>query len=250
MDARGGFVDALDAVADVEGWMTDEQARVLWDAAKALETPARIVEIGSYRGRSAIVLALAAEEGVEFFAIDPHAGNDRGPQQIRGSAAEGDADYAAFRDNLAHAGVADSVRHVRLASQDALDSVGGAVDLLYIDGAHRYSPARDDIASWGERVADGGTLLVHDAFSSVGVTLALLRTLVFGPRFRYLGRAGSLARYRADVHSGPTSRAANAAHQLAQLPWFARNLLVKVAIVLRLRRLARALGHQDGPWPY
>ena len=250
MDARGGFVAALEAVVGVEGWMTEAQAGVLWDAARALHAPARIVEIGSYRGRSAIVLALAAADGVEVVAIDPHAGNDRGPQQIRGSAAEGDADHMAFMRNLSGAGVARVVRHVRLPSQDALGSVDGAVDLLYIDGAHRYSPARDDIARWGERVAEDGNLLIHDAFSSVGVTLAIFRELLSGRRFRYLGRAGSLARYRAVAPTGLTGRAANAARQLAQLPWFARNLLVKVAIVLRLRPLARALGHRDGPWPY
>ena len=35
MDARGGFAGALAAVADVEGWMTDAQAGVLWDRAAA-----------------------------------------------------------------------------------------------------------------------------------------------------------------------------------------------------------------------
>jgi hypothetical protein len=230
--------------------MTDAQARMLWDAAAALGAPARIVEIGSYRGRSAIVLARAAPEGVEVIAIDPHAGNDRGPQQISGSAAEGEADHAAFLRNLAGAGVADRVRHVRVPSREALGTLPGPVDLLYIDGAHRYPPARDDIAYWGGRVPAGGTLLIHDAFSSIGVTLAILRQLLWGRRFRYVGRAGSLALYRAEPPRGLAGRAVNAARQLAQLPWFARNVLVKTAIVLRLRPLARALGHREGPWPY
>jgi hypothetical protein len=43
-------------------------------------------------------------------------------------------------------------------------------------------------------------------------------------------------------------RVRNAARQLAQLPWFARNLLVKLALVARARPLARLLG-ADG-WPY
>ena len=123
------------------------------------------------------------------------------------------------------------------------------IDLLYVDGAHRYAPARDDIARWGERVRPGGLMLIHDAFSSVGVTLAQVRLLFAGSRFRYLGRAGSLVRYRRRDLDG-RERVANAARQLAQLPWFARNVLVKAAIVLRLRPLARALGHRHGPWPY
>ena len=41
-----------------------------------------------------------------------------------------------------------------------------------------------------------------------------------------------------------------AMRQLAELPWFARNVLLKVAIVARLRPLQRLLGSPDGAWPY
>jgi predicted O-methyltransferase YrrM len=250
MDARGGFAGALATLAGVEGWMTDAQARVLWERAAALEAPATVVEIGSYRGRSAIVLARAVADGVAVVAIDPHAGNDRGPQQVRGSAGEGQADHEAFMGNLARAGVGDRVRHVRRPSQEALDAVEGPVDLLYVDGAHRYRPAREDIERWGARVRTDGTLLIHDSFSSVGVTLAIARVLLTGERFRYLGRTGSLAEYRAAPAAGLGERALGAGRQLLELPWFMRNLAVKVAIVLRLRPLARLLGHRSGPWPY
>ena len=247
--SRGSLDDALRAIDGVEGWLTDEQARRLYRCAEELRPPARVVEIGSFRGRSAIVLALAAPEGVEVTAIDPHAGSDRGPREIEGYAAQATEDYRAFHANLARAGLEEAVRHERVPSLDALAAVRGPVALLYVDGAHRYGPAREDIARWGERVTPGGTLLVHDAWSAVGVTLALLRLLALGGRFRYVGRTGSLAEYRRERVSG-RARALNAARQLAELPWFARNLLVKLALVLRLRPLARALGHRSGDWPY
>ena len=85
----------------------------------------QIVEIGSYRGRSAIVLARSATDGVKVIAIDPHAGNDRGPQQITGTVDEGQADNNAFVANLAGAGVSDQIRHVRLPSQTAGSEVEG-----------------------------------------------------------------------------------------------------------------------------
>lgn len=239
----------LRSLEGVEGWLSDDQARRLFERAAAVEPPGRIVEIGSYRGRSAIVLARGAQEGVAVVAIDPHAGTDRGPQQIRGSAADGERDHDAFLDNLERAGVGERVEHVRLPSQDALAAVPGAAALLYVDGAHRYRPARGDVERWGERVSPGGALLVHDAWSSVGVTLALLRTLVFSAGFRYAGRTGSLAEYERAALRG-RARAGNSLRQLAELPWFARNLLVKAAIVARLRPLARLLGHREGPWPY
>src|SRR5206468_284754 len=183
-------------IEDVEGWLSDDQARRLWQCAQRVPAGGTIVEIGSYRGRSAIVLARASGGSARVVAIDPHAGNDRGPQQIHGSSEEGEADNRAFRANLDRAGVAAAVRHVRRPSQDALDDVAGQVDLLYVDGAHRFRPARDDVARWGARVKPGGALLVHDSFSSIGVTLALLRLMAGSREFRYAGRSRSLAEYR------------------------------------------------------
>jgi predicted O-methyltransferase YrrM len=241
------FEDALGAVEGVEGWLSDDQAQTLWERAAALRPPATIVEIGSYRGRSAIVLARAASDGVAVVAIDPHAGTDRGPQEIRGSAAAGEADHRAFLANLERAGVAGAVRHVRAPSQEALGAVEGPVDLLYVDGAHRYRPARDDIARWGARVRPDGTLLLHDAFSALGVTLAQLRLLVASPDFVYVGRRRSLAEYRRRPAAG-RARLRSALRQLAQLPWFARNAAIKLALLARVRPVARALGSEE--WPY
>jgi predicted O-methyltransferase YrrM len=205
-----------------------------------------LVEIGSFHGRSAIVMASTLADGARLVAIDPHAGGDRGPQEIKAEAERGEADNEAFNTNLRRAGVDSRVEHVRLMSSDAHGAVSGAIDVLYVDGAHRFAPARDDIVRWGARVRDGGTMLVHDSFSSIGVTLATLTSTTFGPRWRYVGRTGSLAEYRREPHR----RIPNAARQLAQLPWFLRNVIVKVAIVTRLRPLARLMGHRGDDWPY
>jgi predicted O-methyltransferase YrrM len=243
------FAQTYADVADVQGWMTEAQAQRLWDRASALVPPARIVEIGSYQGRSAIVFGRAVPPGVEVNAIDPHAGNDRGPQQIHGEADEGQADHEVFLANLAAAGVSDTVTHVRLPSQDAHPAIEGEIDVLYIDGAHRYVPARDDIRDWGARVRDGGTMLIHDSFSSVGVTLALLTQLFFSGRYRYVGRSGSMTEYRRE-RLGLGGRLANVGRQAAQLPWFARNVVIKVLIVAKLGRFTRFLGHREPTWPF
>jgi hypothetical protein len=230
----------------VEGWLTDAQAARL-AAAGARAAGGTVVEIGSFRGKSTIVLARAAGAVV---AIDPHAGSDRGPQEIAADAARGDDDHAAFVANLEAAGVADRVRHVRLRSADALGSVEGPLALLYVDGAHRFGPARDDVARWGARVQPGGAMLVHDAFSSIGVTGALLLECAMRGSWRYRGRTGSLAEYERVPVRG-VARVANAARQLFELPWFARNVLFKVLVTLGLRRVAHRLGLPRGMhWPY
>jgi predicted O-methyltransferase YrrM len=237
-------------VADVEGWMSPGQASTLYDAARRCPAGGTIVEIGSFRGRSTIVLASAAAPDVSVIAIDPHAGNDRGPQEIDGYADAAADDHAVFLANLERAGVADRVRHIRKFSDDALADVDAPIDVLYIDGAHRYGPARADIRDWGARVADGGTMLIHDSFSSIGVTLAILRELLLGSRFRYVGRSRSMTIYRADLSAGLGARVRNAARQLAQLPWFVKNVALKVGLTLGLGKVLGRMGRNVPEWPY
>jgi len=247
---EGGFDEASAAVADVEGWMTPAQARKLWDCASAVKAGGQIVEIGSFRGRSTIVLGRAKAPDVTLVAIDPHAGNDRGPQELEGFEEHAAADFDVFRENLARAGVADAVRHIRKFSTEALEDVSGDIDLLYVDGAHRFRPALEDIRRWSARIAPGGTLLIHDSFSSVGVTGALVAELFFSREFRYLGRSESMTHYEREPLSGE-ERLRNAAKQAAQLPWFFRNVAIKSLIVAHLGRLTQPMfGHDPSVWPY
>jgi hypothetical protein len=46
------------------------------------------------------------------------------------------------------------------------------------------------------------------------------------------------------------SRVSNTARQVAQLPWFARNIVVKAALVTGARPVAAALGHREDAFPY
>jgi Methyltransferase domain len=237
------------AIEPVPGWLTEAQARRLWDAARSLSAPAQIVEIGSFRGRSTIVLALAGD-GLPVVAIDPHLGGDRGPQEYASQPELGQADHEAFAANLARAGVAERVRHVRRFSQEALPEVEGAIELLYVDGAHRFVPARADLRRWGARVPVGGRLLVHDAFSAVGVTLALGTDIIGRAGWRYRGRSGSLAEYERVAGLSSTARVREVARGLAEAPWFVRNLVIKALLLARLPQVARLLGHSSGVWPY
>jgi len=246
---RPAFADVLASVADIEGWMTDDQARRLHDRATELGPGAQIVEIGSFRGRSLIVLAQAAAVGVRIVSIDPHAGGDRGPQEIEADQGRGDDDHRVYKTNLAAVGVSARIHHVRKMSDEALVDVDGDIDLLYIDGAHRFGPARADLVDWGSRVSGGGTMLIHDSFSSIGVTLALMASIFFSGEWRYVGRSQSMAEYRRE-QIGPFERAVNVARQSLQLPWFLRNVVIKVLLTARLYPLTRILGHHTRDWPY
>src|SRR5436305_15309889 len=62
-------------IADVPGWLTDEEGEALYDLARACTGRGMIVEIGSWKGKSTICLGLGSRAGasVPAYAVDPHA---------------------------------------------------------------------------------------------------------------------------------------------------------------------------------
>jgi predicted O-methyltransferase YrrM len=241
------FAETLSFLRGVTGFLSDRQARRLWDRTRRLPPRSRVVEIGSYLGKSTVLLGTAAREDVEVIAIDPHVS---GPY-ASATDEEGERVHDAFHRNLRRAGVNDRVRHVRRSSQSraALDEVADPVDVLYVDGDHRYAPARDDLLLWGSRVRPGGSVFVHDCYSSPYVTAAVLRVLGLHPGFRYVGRERTLVEYVAEPVRG-LRRLVNLARQLSPLGWFARNIAVKLAIKAGRPGIGRALGHREAGCPY
>lgn len=229
MTARA-FDEAWSHASTIDGWLTEDQARVLHAEAGAVG--GTVVEIGSHLGRSTVVLG---SSGAHVVAIDPF------PDDWR----YGRSDTAAqCRHNLAAAGVTDAVTLMEVSSSDALAGWSGDIGLVYVDGKHDVVSCLSDLR-WTRWLAPGGRFLVHDAFSSVGVTLAVLVVALTGRRSRYVGRTGSLALFE---HTAPSLT--DRARPMRELPWFFRNLVVKVLLRLRLNRLAAVLGHHDVADPY
>lgn len=227
-----GFEDAWAAASTIPGWLTRAQAAVLFSEASAVGH-GRVVEIGSHLGRSTVVLA---STGAPVTAIDPFLGHWR-----YGT----DSTESEYRSHLAACGVQELVDTRVATSADVLAGWSGDVALVYVDGKHDYWSCRHDLG-WAAHLPLHGHVLVHDGFSSVGVTAALLRTLL--PRratMRMLDRTGSLVRLEQGV-PGWNDRL----RVLAQLPWFLRNVVVKVLLRARLRPLARMIGHGDTADPY
>ena len=231
-----GFDGAWTVASGIRGWLTRDQARMLWDRACVLGEGATIIEIGSHQGRSTVVLARAAQEvGARVTAIDPF---------VDGRLFGGPRTRDLFEANTAAAGVTGTVTLLAEYSTRARPDWSDRIDLLYIDGKHDYWTFSDDLR-WSAFLAPGGEILVHDSFSSIGVTSGILVRVLPSRRYTYLDRAGSLARF---ALRPPTMR--DRMRVLAQLPWFARNVVVKILLRLRLGPVTRVLRH-EGPYdPY
>lgn len=219
----------------IPGWLTLAQAEVLSEHAATVPAGGVVVEIGSHQGRSTVALGGSVGSAVRVVAIDPF------PSDWRYGGTDTEA---LLRAHLREAGLTEVVDVRRQRSSDALVSWHGRVDLVYVDGKHdAVSTVRD--LRWGRRLPPGGRLLVHDSFSSFGVTIALLVRVLPRRDLRYVGRTGSLAVLERARPTGADRRLL-----LAQLPWWLRNLGIKLLLRLRLRRVAALLGHHDAADPY
>ncbi len=225
-----GFDEVFDP--SIGGWLKPAQARMLWDCAVAVPSGGLIVEIGSHQGRSTVVLAAAQARVV---AIDPF---------VTGAKFGGLPTRAKFLTNIARAGVADRIELKQAKSTELRPSWSEPIDFLYIDGKHDYWTLSDDLR-WTRFLPAGGQVAIHDAFSSIGVTLGLLAHALPGRRLRYLRREGSLALFEVGVPSW-TDRL----RFLGQLPWWIGNVGIKILLRLKLYPLARLVGHHDTADPY
>lgn len=154
---------AWNAARRLPGFLTEAEGRFL--ALAAACTPARgaIVEIGSFKGKSAVILATVARHyGLPpITAIDPHTFNN--PEFAEQRATPGATSYDEFVGNLEAAGLRDSVDIRRAYSTDVSPQWASPIRFLWIDGDHTWAGAKADFDGFLPHLVPGGVVAFHDA---------------------------------------------------------------------------------------
>jgi Methyltransferase domain len=135
----------------------------------------RMVEIGIYRGRLLLPLALVMKwrEAGEIVGIDPysataaeqHDDHDRGID-LRSWAHSVDWDglHQEVLQNIRRFDVEGCCHVVRARSADAVDKFpAGSIDLLHVDGNHDRAAVLRDVELYVPRVSTGGYVVLDDA---------------------------------------------------------------------------------------
>lgn len=135
-------------IADIPGWLTDEEGEALYELARGCTGSGVIVEIGSWKGKSTVCLGLGSQAGksVPIYAVDPHA----------------DYRFGDFKTNIERAGIAELVHPIASLSQAAADGFEQPIELLFVDGSHEYELVLEDFEKWVPKVVDGGSVAFHD----------------------------------------------------------------------------------------
>ena len=183
----------LERMRPIEGWLWDEEADLLIAATvRALDelpAPHAIVEIGSYCGRSTVVLASvvrALEPEARVYAIDPHDGQV-GAVGRRLNATP--PTLARFEANVAAAGVRDVVVTVQRRSYET--EWAKPISLLFIDGLHDYSNVSRDFRHFESWLVPGGYVAFHDYAPYYPGVQAFVNEVLAGAPYERVHCAGS-----------------------------------------------------------
>ena len=146
----------IDKALGIQGWMSPDE--LLWLATKASQSRL-IVEFGSYHGRSTRAMADNLPMGGVIWAVDPW--NGFYPGACNEDMTEINTYcYPNFCANLKDHIAADRVVPYRGFSHRF--RLPFQVDMVFIDGDHRYETVCKDIDKAIELVRNGGTIAGHD----------------------------------------------------------------------------------------
>jgi predicted O-methyltransferase YrrM len=175
--------EAWTATKAVPGFLGENEARFLGLLAALVPAKGMIVEIGSFKGRSTVMLAkVAAHYGLgSVVAIDPHT---RILSPVRQN--DGASTYDDFLASLRGAGVEKHVEVHRAFSKDIQRTWERPIRFLWIDGDHSYEGARQDFAGFLPFVNALGVVALHDALNNFPGPVRvfeeeMLRPQKFGP---------------------------------------------------------------------
>ncbi|MGP3990428.1 class I SAM-dependent methyltransferase [Streptomyces sp. 3N207] len=164
----------LAAFEAAKGFMPLDEGLALYAAAAeagALGLP--LLEVGTYCGRSTLLLADAARRtGVPALTVDHHRGSEEqqpgweyhDPEVVDPVVGRMDT-LPTFRRTLHAAGLEAHVVALVGRSPQVAAVWGTPLGLVFIDGGHTEEHATADYEGWTPHLAPGGLLVIHDVFA-------------------------------------------------------------------------------------
>ena len=163
----------LFALADqVTGFMPADEGRALYDTAVRYLGDGVAVEIGTYCGKSTLLLGAAAQQsGGVLYTVDHHHGSEEhqpGWEYHDTSLVDAVSGRFDTLPTLRHTlDAAELDEHVVAVVGKSVVVARGwrtPLRLLFIDGGHTEEAAQRDFDGWAKWVDVGGALIIHDVF--------------------------------------------------------------------------------------
>ncbi len=184
--------DAWEKTREVPGHLGENEARFLGLLAACVPAKGAIVEIGSFKGRSTVMLAKVASHYRlgPIVAIDPH----NSPILLDHQANPEASSYQDFIHSIQAAGLSNHVDSHLAYSTDVAASWNRPIRLLWIDGDHSYEGAKKDLDAFFPRLVPLGVLAFHDALNAFpGPIRVFVEDVLGSDRFGPAGFVHSIA---------------------------------------------------------
>lgn len=141
---------------NIQGWMDESNERGLENLINRLN-PKKIIEIGTWLGKSAIFMAKKVSKNSKVFCIDrwvPH----KDISYIEACKPYLKICYEQFLSNCIHSQVTDIIVPMKMVSMDALKYFESDIDVIYIDGSVAEEDVYNDVTKWWEKLSVGGII--------------------------------------------------------------------------------------------
>lgn len=192
--------DLTREVETVEGYLSQREMEFLALLAACPTTVGEILEIGSFKGKSTIILAKAAALATAkpvVNAVDPMTAPSETDPDLCGEASS----FADFQRNIEAHGVANRIDLHKMFSHELAASWKKPLRLLWIDGDHTYTGTKNDFDGFARYLADKGIVAFHDVLHEFeGGARVFLEQVLLSPNFGACGFCGSIAwaQFRSD----------------------------------------------------
>lgn len=189
------------AVRRVGGFLSEREIRFLALLGGSKLADGEVLEIGSFQGKSTVVLGTAAKLAGErrIIAVDP-LDSQYHLDRAREEGFQSPRDL--FDHNLSQAGLLDFVDFRQTYSQELGKTWTGSLRLLWIDGDHSYRGTMCDFETFSPFLSDGAIIAFHDTINGFeGSLRVFMENVLLDPHFGPAGLSGSIgwARYFEDA---------------------------------------------------
>lgn len=189
----------------VPGHLSENEARFLGLLAACVPAKGANLEIGSFKGRSTVMLAkVASHYGCgPIVAIDPH----NSDILLKTEDHPEDSSYRDFLRHIHGAGVSDQVESHVARSTDVAKSWNRPIRVLWIDGDHSLAGVKNDLYGFLPYLQPLGVVAFHDALNVFpGPIRVFVEDVLGSDRFGAAGFVNSIAWAQYRPQDGGTFR--------------------------------------------
>lgn len=151
------FLEELySTINQIEGWLWPYQAYVLYAIASHLK--GKLVEVGSWKGKSSSVFCFATEPNdAEIYCVDTWKGSEEHKDLDTSNLLE------EFKQNLNKFNFLNRVNIQQGPSTEIAElHKNESADIIFIDAAHDYENVKADILAWYPKLKKNGIMIGHD----------------------------------------------------------------------------------------